>query len=170
MKEQEFTLVSYLEMRSKEELCPKEWPAGAAVEVRKAITPQWQFNRFLYQTVGQNYLWRDKLSWTDAEWEAYAEDPQLTTFVAYAEGSPVGYSELKNTGADVEIVYFGLLPKFIGRGYGGAFLTEILEMAWECQPQRIWLHTCSHDHPAALANYISRGMRLYRTEKFPREG
>jgi GNAT superfamily N-acetyltransferase len=65
----------------------------------------------------------------------------------------------------VEIVYFGLLPSMIGKGLGSAMLTLVVQEAWRIEDtQRIWLHTCSEDHPHALANYEKRGFRLFRTE------
>ena len=63
--------------------------------------------------------------------------------------------------AEVELAYFGLLPSFIGRGVGGALLTEAIRRAWALGPQRVWLHTCTLDHPAALPNYQKRGFRIY---------
>lgn len=62
----------------------------------------------------------------------------------------------------MEIAIFGLAPKFIGRGLGGVLLTSALEEAWRTQPARVWLHTCSLDHPAALPNYKARGLTIYQ--------
>ena len=61
-------------------------------------------------------------------------------------------------------MYFGLLPDFIGGGLGGALLTKAVERAFDLGATRAWVHTCSLDHPQALANYLARGMRVYRTE------
>jgi len=85
--------------------------------------------------------------------------------VGYYDGSPAGYHELRQDDGDgVEIAYFGLLPAFIGRGFGGALLTHALDEAWRMEPTRVWVHTCTLDHPAALANYQARGMKIYRVE------
>ena len=89
--------------------------------------------------------------------------------------TPAGYFELEkqrdtrntqeagvSTSTDaVELVYFGVLPPFIGRGVGGALLTEAIRRAWALGPQRVWVHTCTLDHPAALPNYQKRGFRIY---------
>ena len=61
----------------------------------------------------------------------------------------------------IEIAIFGLAPQFIGRGLGGALLTHALEEAWGSRPQRVWLHTCTLDHPAALPNYLARGLTIF---------
>ena len=64
----------------------------------------------------------------------------------------------------MEIAYFGLLPQFVGRGLGGALLTATIERAWQLKPRRVWVHTCTLDHPSALANYQARGFRIYKHE------
>jgi GNAT superfamily N-acetyltransferase len=77
----------------------------------------------------------------------------------------------RDTNGGVEIAYFGLLPEFIGRGLGGALLTNAIEEAWSRRrgiaPMRVWVHTCNHDHPQAVANYKARGMVVYRIEEAP---
>lgn len=156
--------VTYLQMTSPQELRPRP-PADPRFRILEATVPQWQFNRFLYCTVGADWAWNDLRQWSDAQWRAYVEDPRLRTFVAYCEGSPAGYYELRrDDDGGVEIAYFGLLPAFIGRGLGGALLTHALEEAWRTSPTRVWVHTCTLDHPAALPNYQARGMQVYRRE------
>ncbi|MBI4664755.1 MAG: GNAT family N-acetyltransferase [Verrucomicrobia bacterium] len=155
---------TFLEMRSFEELRPKR-SADDKFWIGEATTPQWPFNRFLYLTVGGAWAWNDKREWTDEQWRSYVESDRLRTFVAYHDASPAGYYELRRDDeAGVEIAYFGLLPAFIGRGFGGALLTNALEEAWKMAPIRVWVHTCTLDHPAALANYLARGMRIYKVE------
>jgi GNAT superfamily N-acetyltransferase len=89
----------------------------------------------------------------------------VETWVLSVGGVPAGYFELEvQAGADVEIVYFGLLPAFIGQGLGAHLLTEAVERAWERGARRVWLHTCSMDHPQALGHYQARGFRRYREE------
>ena len=91
---------------------------------------------------------------------------ELETWVAYAAGTPAGYFELeKQADSTVEIIYFGLLQHFIGKGIGGWMLTKAVEEAWKRADNRIWVHTCSLDHPAARANYLARGFTLFREEE-----
>lgn len=154
----------YLEMHSPDALRPKTCD-DPDFRVRETAVSQWQFNRFLYQWVGGDYRWTDKLAWTEAQWRAYVTDENLRTFVAYKGGSPAGYFELhKQPGDDVEIAYFGLTPEFIGLGYGGALLTEAIRSAWHWRARRVWVHTCTLDHPAALPNYRARGMTIYKVD------
>ena len=78
-----------------------------------------------------------------------------------AVGRPSGDDE-----GGVEIAYFGLLPEFIGRGLGGALLTSAIDEAWRTSSSvsRVWVHTCTLDHPGALGNYQARGMVIYKEE------
>jgi GNAT superfamily N-acetyltransferase len=157
----------YLEMRSRQAIRPKR-VSDARLRILEATTPQLEFNRFLYHAVGRDWSWNDKREWTDDQWKDYVGSAGLRTFVAYVDGSPAGYFELLPDGeGGIEIVYFGLLPSFVGRGLGGHLLTTALEEAWRMDPTRVWVHTCSLDHPAALKNYQARGMDLYRTEQKP---
>ena len=64
----------------------------------------------------------------------------------------------------MEIVYFGLLPQFVGAGLGSHLLTCTVERAWGMGARRVWVHTCTLDHPQALANYYARGFRLFKEE------
>lgn len=155
---------TYLEMHSPDELRPKD-VADERFRIGEATVKQWQVNRFFYLTVGEAWQWIDKRDWTDQQWQAYAEAERLRTFVAYFDASPAGYYELdRHDDGSIEIAYLGLMPAFFGRGLGGALLTSALENAWKMQPPRVWVHTCTLDHPAALANYKERGMKVYREE------
>jgi GNAT superfamily N-acetyltransferase len=152
----------YLEMTSVSLLKAKPVPEGLRIE--ECLIKQYEYNRFMYQLVGGQWQWNDKLSWSDEKWKEYAENDNLRTFAAYYQGSPAGYYELqRQKDGDVEIVYFGLAEKFVGRGFGGGLLSHAIETAWDWQgTKRVWVHTCTLDHPAALENYKARGMKLYR--------
>jgi len=79
-----------------------------------------------------------------------------------------GYFELqRGDDGSVEIVYFGLVPKFIGRGLGGPLLTRAVQEAWAMGggAKRVWLHTCTLDSPRALPGYKARGFREFKTER-----
>ena len=154
----------YLEQLRSDTVLPVDNPGGLRIE--EARVPQFQFNRFLYQLVGGKWAWTDKLSWSEEQWRDYAERDTLRTWAAWRDGSPAGYFELeRESGGRVEINYFGLAGKFIGRGFGGWLLSQAIENAWSWQASRVIVNTCSLDHPSALANYQARGMTLYRTEQ-----
>ena len=155
---------TYLEMTAADALKAKDAPAGLTLV--ECEIKQYQFNRFLYQLVGTNWQWIDKLSWSDAQWQDFVENDNLRTWVAYCRGAPAGYYELqRQDGGNVEIAYFGLAPRFIGKGFGGYLLFRAIRSAWQWEgTQRVWVHTCSLDHPGALHNYQARGMVVYRVE------
>ena len=159
-------VTTYLEMRSPDQLRAARC-ADERFQIRQKKEADWRFNRDLYFAVGEPWSWIDKRPWTDEQWKEYGLAPELRTFGAYHGDSLAGYYELRrdNEGG-VEIAYFGLLPDFLGRGLGGALLTSAIEEAWRMSPSvtRVWLHTCTRDHPQALANYQARGMAIYKVE------
>lgn len=165
---------TYLDITDPANLVPARPPAEA-LDIRRAELPSPEFSRFLYTAVGGDWHWTDRLSWTWRDWSELLARPGAETWVAYRRGTPVGFIELATvpTAADAEIAYFGLLPAYLGRGFGGHLLTEGIRRAWtrgERWPglpttARVWVHTCSLDGPAALTNYTKRGLRPYHTEE-----
>lgn len=157
---------SYLEMRDRSALRPvRVGDPDVTVEQVGAMTPDlW---RYLYAEVGRRYHWVDRLGWSDDDILEYLGDPAVSLWVTMVAGQLAGYFELRREpdGA-VEIVYFGLLEPFIGRGLGGHMLTEAVERAWDLGATRVWLHTNTLDHPAALSNYLKRGFTVFKTEQY----
>lgn len=156
--------IYYLEMNAVEQLIIAERPVD--LQITEAEIKQYRFNRYLYELVGADWQWLDKIGLSDKQWQDYAEAPELHTWVAYYRGSIAGYYELQEQAeGNVELCYFGLAPGFIGKGFGGCLLSHALQTAWKLpSTRRVWVHTCSLDHPAALANYQARGLTVYQTE------
>lgn len=142
----------------------RPFPPGA--QLQRVMRPDPALNRFLYTAVGGGHFWVDRLSWTWARWMAWLGRPELEIWLLSCDGGPAGYFELEHQpdAASVEIVYFGLLPQWVGRGLGGPLLEAALRRGFEREPARVWVHTCSLDHPAARAAYAARGMVLFQTE------
>ncbi|MDP6375032.1 MAG: GNAT family N-acetyltransferase [Pseudomonadales bacterium] len=137
---------------------PVSAPARRAYRLRESEEPCPELSRFLYVSVGYRWYWYERLQWTYQQWLEYLSDPAVSTRVAYKRATPVGYFELhREPDGRVEIAYFGLLPSFIGRGLGGSLLADAIAAARQFGDGRVWLHTCSLDHPAALPNYLARG-------------
>ncbi|WP_069812488.1 GNAT family N-acetyltransferase [Streptomyces sp. TP-A0874] len=169
----------YLEQTSAADLVPAPAPpAEHAVRIVRSEVPSPEFSRFLYTAVGGDVSWTDRLPWTYARWQEFLGQPGVETWVAYHRGTPAGFIELQGQDAGaVEIVYFGLLPAFRGRGIGGHLLSEGTARAWDLARRwpdrsttsRVWVHTCDQDGPHALANYERRGFRRFdtRTEDEP---
>lgn len=88
----------------------------------------------------------------------------LETWIANFNGEPCGYFELLRDGKELRITLLGLTPDFIGKELGSCLIDAALEKAWNHAPQRIFLDTCSKDHPNALPSYLRHGFRIIRTE------
>jgi GNAT superfamily N-acetyltransferase len=158
---------TYLEMDSPGRLTGRApIPPGYVVR-RESLDPD--LYRELYDGVGAEYHWRDRRNWSDERLNAHLQRPGIAFFVLWQGTSPRGFFELaRHDDGSIEIAYFGLMPSGIGQGLGRALLTRAVDEAWNQKPEpsRVWLHTCTLDHPAALANYLARGFQVTRTERY----
>ena len=132
----------------------------------KKIKPDFQLNKFFYKQVGKKHRWIDRLSWTDEKWINFISNKNLETYVISESEDLIGFFELlfNPNLNETEISYFGLLEEYIGKGIGGYALSEAIKKSFEKNIKRVWLHTCTLDHPNALKNYIARGMKVFRKE------
>ena len=130
--------------------------------------PTPELYRRCYRTVGEAYHWRDRWYWTDGEIASHLARPEITIHVATRGEALVGWYELRRVPEDgsVEIAYFGLASDAIGRGLGKHLLSCAVRDAWALGARRVWVHTCTLDHPHALPNYVARGFTAYRTEVY----
>lgn len=172
------TSVTYLQQTSVDQLRPV---VPADLTITRVFPAEPTFNARMYREIGADWNWVDRLGWSDGRWASYCTDPCLSTLRARVDGEIAGFTELRmspcdpevdsiaegtnpstDDGVDVEIVYFGLLPEFAGRGLGGWFLSEVCRIAWNVPGcRRVWLHTCDDDSPAAIPNYEARGFTEY---------
>ncbi len=152
--------VTFLEMR-RDPGNVRTTPAGNPTIARAHKMPL-HFYRYLYQTVGQDYMWVDRLRLSNRGLASIIHHIDVELYVLYAHGSPVGYAEL-NFGdyPDVELVHFGLIPEATGRGLGRHFLSEMISHIWARSPNRLHVQTCTLDHPAALKLYKKCGFTPY---------
>ena len=125
-----------------------------------------QLNKFFYKNIGKNHHWVDRLVWTEKQWFEYVSDKDVKTYVLKNEKDLAGYFELnlhpkKN---EVEIAYLGLLEEYHNKKLGSYLLSIAIKNSFLSKPKRVWVHTCSLDHKNALNNYISRGMKIFKTE------
>ena len=132
----------------------------------KKIKPDFQLNKFFYKQVGKNHRWIDRLSWSDKKWINYISNRNLETYIISEFDELVGFFELLYNPEleETEISYFGLLEEYIGKGIGGYALSVAIKKSFEKNIRRVWLHTCTLDHPNALKNYIARGMTVFKKE------
>jgi GNAT superfamily N-acetyltransferase len=156
---------TYLALEAPAQLRPSSAEIPGARLVRHAPCPVPVYRR-LYGDVGHEWYWHERLKWTDAELAEHLRSPNVFVWELFVDDESAGYFELyrQDDGA-VEIGYFGLMPKFIGRGLGGWLLTCAVEEALALGATRVWLHTCTLDSPNALPAYKARGFREFRTER-----
>ena len=125
-----------------------------------------QLNKFFYKNIGKNHKWVDRLTWSEKKWINYVSNESVRSYVFKFDDDLVGFFELifhpeKN---ETEIAYFGILEEYQNKKLGSYLLSEAIKKSFENKVNRVWVHTCSLDHKNALSNYISRGMKIFKTE------
>ncbi|MGH4024520.1 MAG: GNAT family N-acetyltransferase [Pseudonocardiaceae bacterium] len=161
--------VTYLEMTSPDQLNPGRVPPTEITLERVGATAL-PLIRSTHDRIGTPHHW-SRLDWSAQRWVDTLSDDGLRSWIARVGAEVAGLLQLKiHPGPEVEISVFGLVPEFVGRGFGGHFLTLAVQLAWNVDGAgRVWLHTSSLDHPHALGNYRKRGFRPVRVERRPRE-
>ena len=156
---------NYLEIHSLKDL--KEGNKPSEDYSLNLIDPiNFQLNKFLYKNIGKNHNWVDRLSWSEEDWINYVSNKNVRTYVFKFKDDLVGFFELifhlkKN---ETEIAYFGILEEYQNKKLGSHLLSEAIKLSFQNNIGRVWVHTCSLDHKNALQNYISRGMKIFKSE------
>jgi len=154
-------VVTYLEMRTPRPDAVTPTMSGFAV--RRVNQPDLEWYRGLFRVIGENWLWFSRLRLSDDELRAILHDPAIDVCVLSHAGADSGLLEFdRRHMPDIEISFFGVTQEVIGKGAGRALLQHCLPLAWEHEPRRVWLHTCTSDHPAALAFYLKFGFVPYK--------
>jgi len=158
---------TYLELATPEAFRPA---FGSFPEIRleRVSHPAPELYRRCYRAVGEAFHWRDRWDWTDAQIAEHLAQPEITLYVAARDGELAGWYELRRLPdeSSVEVAYFGIVATYFGRGFGKHLLSCAVRDAWALAPRRVWLHTCTLDHPNAVPNYRARGFVPYRTETY----
>ena len=156
---------NYLEIKSISELVVKNKPSND-LYLKKVNPPNFQLNKFFYKEVGKKHSWTDRLVWNDKNWIEYLENSRVNTHILKSNKNFIGYFEqiFDKDNFDCEIAYFGILEEYIGKQLGGYLLSEAIKKSFYIGSKRIWVHTCSLDHKNALQNYLSRGMKIFKSE------
>ena len=154
-------VVTYLEMRTPPPL--HVYPTTSEYAIRRVESPDLDWYRRLYTEIGAPWLWFSRLRMPDDQLRAMLHDPAIDLFVLSHNGVDAGLLEFdRRRMPDIEILYFGVTPALIGKGAGHALLHYGLAAEWQHHPRRIWLHTCTWDHPKAVAFYIRAGFVPYK--------
>lgn len=160
-------VVTFLEMRSP----PKQAVPPSRLSLKPVEMPQPEHYRTLFRLVGAPWLWFSRLIMDDAKLASIIQDPNVELFAVEDEsGQDCGMLELDFRGTgECELSFIGLVPQLAGKGHGRWLLAEAVRRAWRKGVTRVHVHTCSLDHPAALAAYRRAGFTPYRRaiERFP---
>ena len=125
-----------------------------------------QLNKFFYKNIGKKHKWVDRLTWPEEKWINYVSSKNVNTYVLKHKDDLVGFFELifHPENNEREIAYFGILEEYQNKKLGSYLLSEAIKKSFKNNVYRVWVHTCSLDHKNALNNYISRGMKVFKTE------
>jgi GNAT superfamily N-acetyltransferase len=118
--------------------------------------------RRLFRSVGEDWLWSSRLEMADEALRAILSDPRVEAYAARESDRDVGLVELDfREAAACELSFFGLTAGFVGLGFGRRLMRDVVRRAWAKPIRRFWVHTCTLDHPTALAFYCRCGFRPY---------
>jgi GNAT superfamily N-acetyltransferase len=160
-------VVTYLEMSSPPE---HEIPASS-LSLKHVEVPEPQHYKKLFRRIGSRWLWFSRLLMDDAHLAAIIQHPKVELDTVLDEtGREVGMIELDfREPHECELSFLGLLPELAGQGHGRWLLAEAIRRAWREGIDRVHVHTCSLDHPAALPAYRRAGFTPYKRalERFP---
>ena len=160
------TVVTFLEMHEP----PSGLPPLSPFKLRRMDRPQLDDYRRLFRLVGERWLWFSRLVMDDARLASIVHHPRVEVFALDSAGAGVGLLELDfRAEGECELTFVGLVPELAGKGHGRWLLAEALRLAWRDGVRRLHVHTCTLDHPAALAAYRRAGFTPYRraVERFP---
>lgn len=161
------TIVTYLEMTARPAL---EVPPSSLC-LRRVPDPSAESYRALFRLIGAPWLWFSRLTLDDDRLLAIIGDPAVELFVVLdSNAREVGMLELDfRKSGSCELAFVGLVTGLAGLGHGRWLLAEALDRAWRDGITRVHVHTCTLDHPAALAAYRRAGFVAIRRaiERFP---
>ncbi len=160
-------VVTYLEMHEP----PAEAVPPSPLSLQRLEQPQPERYRQLFRLVGSPWLWFSRLIMDDPSLIAIIQHSDVHLFaVADESGADVGMLELDfREPGQCELAFIGLVPELSGKGHGKWLLAEAVRRAWRPGVTRVHVHTCSLDHPAALAAYRRAGFIPWKRalERFP---
>lgn len=157
--------ITYLEMTERPAHPGVSPPHRLKLSLLRAHQPTVGFYRFLYNSVGEPWLWYERRVMDDDSLAQIIQDERVEIYVLYVDGVPAGYAELDlREPPNIELAYFGLMPDFIGQGLGRYLLTWAIDTAWNHEPRRLWVNTNTLDHVKALPLYQRCGFRPYKQE------
>ena len=156
---------NYLDIISLNDLSEIDKPSNN-FDVRLVDPPDFQLNNFFYKQIGKEHKWVDRLIWNENQWIKYINNSNVRTYTLQDNNNLAGYFEqiFDQKKLECEIAYFGILQDYVGKKLGGYLLSQAIKKSFAVGANRVWVHTCSLDHKYALKNYLSRGMKIFKSE------
>jgi GNAT superfamily N-acetyltransferase len=153
-------VVTFLEMKSR----PRSAPIRRAdLSVRRVAAPGLNWYRSLYRRVGERWLWFSRAVMADETLRARLAAPATEVHSLEKSSATIGFAELSRAvPGEVEIAMFGVVPEVTGTGAARFLIETVLDRAWTPDVRRVWLHTCTFDHPAAIPFYLARGFSPWK--------
>ena len=160
-------VVTYLQMARPPDLAVPPSP----LSLQRVEVPEPEHYRDLFRLVGSRWLWFSRLIMDDAHLAAIIQHPKVELYAVVDEqGRDAGMIELDfREPKECELAFIGLVPELAGQGHGKWLLAEAIHRAWREGVERVHVHTCSLDHPAALGAYRRAGFTPFKRaiERFP---
>ena len=155
------TVATSLEMLARPALRPE--PSDPPWRLRPVETPGVAWYRDLYRRIGAGWLWFSRLRMSDDALAAMIQHPAVEIYALIARGNDEGLIELdfREAGA-CELRMFGVTPNLVGSGAGRWLMNRAIDAAWARPIRRFWVHTCTLDHPSAVAFYRRSGFKPFR--------
>lgn len=156
-------VVTYLEMTGLPPL--RQVPEGHAFTLERWITPGPGRYRALYRKVGEDWLWFSRTSMSEAGLVSIIQDPLVEVYALKQAEGETGLLELDFRDPDnAELAYFGVAPGHEGTAAARFMMNQALTRVWTRQPatRRLFVHTCTLDHPRAVAFYQRSGFAPYQ--------
>jgi GNAT superfamily N-acetyltransferase len=154
-------VVTYLEM-----LAPRphqHGPDRPDLVFRRVPDPAVGWYRATIRLIGEKWLWFSPLMMPDAKLAALLRDPLREVHTLERDGKTVGIAELdRGVENEAEISFFGVAASEIGTGAARTLMNRTLERAFHNGTRRVWLHTCTFDHPAAVPFYLKSGFKPFK--------
>jgi GNAT superfamily N-acetyltransferase len=153
-------VVTFLEMTEPPPVIRRDVP-GVSVERVERPEPGWY--RALYSRIGEQWLWFSRAVMSDTDLRRLLQAPATRVLTARKDGLDLGLAELDyGVPGEVEIAMFGVVPEAVGTGVAHALMGSVLTRLFGEGARRVWLHTCTFDHPHALGFYRRCGFRPYK--------
>ena len=155
------SVVTFLEMTAQP--APMPAPPLGDLSLRRAEAPDVGWYRDLFHRIGAEWLWFSRLRISEAEHAAIIGHADVEVHVLARTGADgtrtdIGLVELDfRTPGEAELAFFGLVPGETGAGAGRLMMNLATARAFARPIRRFFVHTCTHDHPAAIGFYQKAG-------------